>query len=87
VLAVEVVMLEVPSIYMVLATERLPALMLVAPNPKRLPTAAAKLTAPEPDDIVKPLTDEVALLSEPSNVRLELVVVMLVTTTRLTSPE
>ena len=85
-LAVEVVMLEVPSIYMVLATERLPALMLVAPRPKVLPTAA-KLTAPEPVDIVKPLTDEVALSSEPSNVRLELVVVMLVTTTRLTSPE
>ena len=65
-LAVEVVMLEVPSIYMVLATERLPALMLVAPRPKVLPTAA-KLTAPEPDDIVKPLTDDVALLTVPLN--------------------
>jgi hypothetical protein len=67
VLAVEVVMLEVPSIYMVLATERLPARILVAPNPKRLPTAAAKLTAPEPADIVKPLTDDVALLTVPLN--------------------
>ncbi len=66
-LLVVVVILAVLAMNKVLAAVRLPALMLVAPNPKRLPTAAAKLTAPEPDDIVKPLTDDVALLTVPLN--------------------